>query len=100
MLNFFRGMVFEDPTRKRWQYTVSMLVSILIVVISVFGIAIAGIIIIPKLPIYNSMIDARMLSVSNSELPVVEVVAPDMTIDWQAEQKTNTPDGLTPNDDS
>jgi cellulose synthase/poly-beta-1,6-N-acetylglucosamine synthase-like glycosyltransferase/spore germination protein YaaH/peptidoglycan/xylan/chitin deacetylase (PgdA/CDA1 family) len=89
-------MVFEDPTRKRWHYTVSMFVSITIGVITVFGIAIAGIIIIPKLPIYNSLVESRMASVPASELPVVGATAPDMTKEWLEEQNTKRPNGLTP----
>ncbi|MDF1496516.1 MAG: glycosyltransferase [Patescibacteria group bacterium] len=89
-------MVFEDPTRKRWHYTVSMFVSITIGMITVFGIAIAGIIIIPKLPIYHSLVESRMISVPISELPVVRATPPDMTKEWSQEQNTKKPDGLMP----
>lgn len=89
-------MVFEDPTRKRWLYTVSTFVSMVIGLAVIFGIAIAGIIIIPGLPMYHADGEKAVSAVSASALPVVEAIPPDMTSKWRQEQNSSRPSNLTP----
>ncbi len=89
-------MVFEDPTRKRWLYAVSTFVSMVIGLAVIFGIAIAGILIIPGLPMYHAEDEKGMSAVSPSALPVVEAIAPDMTSKWRQEQNSSRPNDLVP----
>ncbi len=94
--NFFRGMVFEDPTRKRWRYTVSTFVSIVVIFAAILGISVAGIIFIPELPIYDAQAEQQITEIPLSDLPVVQAIPPDMTETWRQQQNTSAPTDLAP----
>ncbi|MDQ7814256.1 MAG: glycosyltransferase [Patescibacteria group bacterium] len=81
-------MVFEDPTRKRWRYTISMFVSIIFGLVVISAIAISGIIIIPTLPIFNPRAEARVVAVPIDQLPAVQATPADMTRGWKQQQNT------------
>ena len=87
-------MVFEDPTRKRWRYTVSMFVSMILGLAIMAATAIAGIIIIPKLPIYSSQSHSSMSAVPANALPVVEATESDIVKEWKQQQNVDFPQDL------